>query len=148
MLCDTTDFMFPLLADVYYPIVKQDGYGSVNKQWIIDKTVACSLSSGIRRSRPEVAPNVELLVDGMLIGKVRRDLRIDSANSTNSITNVLITNVRDANGNIVYLETSGPRKDKGTIFELASNEPVVGPFGDVQYWRILLRRSDNQGVDA
>lgn len=148
MLCDTTDFMYPLLADVFYPIVKQDGYGSVNKQWVLDKTIACSLSSITRRGKAEVAPNVELLVDGMLIGKVRKDLRISSSNNTNSITNIIVTNVRDTNGNVVYLETSGPRKDKGTIFEVATNEPVVGPFGDVEYWRILLRRSDNQGVDA
>ena len=77
MLCDTTDFMYPLLADVFYPIVKQDGYGSINKQWVLDKTVPCSLSSVIRRGKAEVTPNVEILVDGMLIGKVRKDLRIE-----------------------------------------------------------------------
>lgn len=148
MICDTTDFMYPLLADVYYPIVKQDGYGSVNKQWTLDKTIACSVASVTRKSRADVDINVEILLDGTLTGKVRKDLRIDSTGTEQAITNVIITNIRDTNGNILYLETSGPRKGKGTIFELAKNEPILGPFGSVEYWRILLRRSDNQGVDA
>lgn len=148
MICDTTDFMYPLLADVYYPIVKQDGYGSVSKQWTLDKTIACSLSSATAKNRAEVTPNVEILLDNMLAGKVRRDLRIDSTGAENAITNIIITNIRDTDGNILYLETSGPRKSKGTIFEIAKNEPIVGPFGSAEYWRIVLRRSDNQGVDA
>lgn len=148
MICDTTDFMYPLLADVYHPIVKQDGYGSVNKQWTIDRTVACSLASPTRKSVADVSVDVEILLEGILTGRVRKDLRIDSTGTEQAITNIIITNIRDANGNLLYLETSGPRKGKGTIFEVAKNEPILGPFGSAEYWRILLRRSDNQGVDA
>jgi hypothetical protein len=148
MICESTDFMYPLLADVYFPIVTQDGYGSVNKQWTLDRTVACSLASVSRKARAEVTVDVEILLDGMLVGKVKKDLRIDSTGTENAITNVILTNVRDANGNILHLETAGPRKGKGTIFEVAKNEPIVGPFGSVEYWRILLRRSENQGVDV
>ena len=55
MLCEISDFTFPLLADVYYPIVTQGDLGEVKKQWLIDKTIACSLSSaGLKE---EVAPN-------------------------------------------------------------------------------------------
>ena len=57
MLCEISDFTFPLLADVYYPIVTQGDLGEVKKQWLIDKTIACSLSYAGLKAKEEVNPN-------------------------------------------------------------------------------------------
>ena len=43
-LCEETDFMYPMKADVYYPIVEQGAYGNVKKTWIFNKTVVCNFS--------------------------------------------------------------------------------------------------------
>jgi hypothetical protein len=149
MACDTNDYMYPLLADVYYPIVQQGPYGDLNKNWVLDKTVACGFAPAGRKSKPIVQAGVELLLDNLLVGRTRCDIRTSTNGTVDAITNVLITNIRDMNGNAIYYETSGIRKGKNTLFEVAGNDPIVGPFGGkVEYWRVLLRRSDNQGVDV
>lgn len=147
MACDTVDFLYPLVADVYYPIISQSAYGDLNKRWIVDKTVACSFMPGSRKSTPQVNAEIELIQDEILLGRTRCDLRISSTSDKNSITNVLLTNIRDKDGNYVYVETSGIRNGKPTLFEVASNQPIVGPFGKVDYYRVLIRRSENQGAD-
>lgn len=146
--CETTDFIYPLLADVYYPIVEQGAYGNVSKQWILDKTIACSFSSGGAANKEEVKPNVNITKDVVLIGRTRKDVRFSRQENRNAITNVILTNIRDSSGNPVYLETSGPRAGKSTIFEIASQDPTVGPFGSVEYYKLVIRRSENQAVDV
>lgn len=147
MSCDTVDFLFPLVADVYYPIVTQSAYGDLNKKWVIDKSVACSFAAAGKKSTQQVSPDVELIQDNILLGRTRCDVRYASDGSQNAITNVLITNIRDIDGNYVYMETSGIRAGKPTLFEIASDSPMVGPFGRTEYYRLVIRRSENQGAD-
>lgn len=148
MDCNTNDFMFPMAADIYYPIVEQGSLGNVKKTWILDKAVAISVNPAGAAFKEEVVPNVNITKDTLLIGRLRKDARISSRNDNNSITNVIITNIRDRNCNEIYLETSGIRNGKSTIFEIATQEPFVGPFGDIEYYKIILRRSENQAADV
>ena len=147
MICEATDFMFPMQADVYYPLVEQGAYGNVKKQWILDKTIAGSFASAGSAFKEEVTPNVNITQESLLLGRVKSDIRISSRDSRNSITNIIVTNIRDNNCNEIYLETSGSRSGKPTLFEVATVEPFVGPFGGVEYYKIVIRRSENQAVD-
>jgi hypothetical protein len=147
MSCNTNDFMFPMQADVYYPIVEQAAYGNVKKQWVHDRTIICNLTFAGSAFKEEVTPNLKIKQESLLVGRVKADLRVSSRNSATAITNVVITNIKDQNCNEVYLETSGPRAGKSTIFEIATQEPLVGPFGSVEYYKVILRRSENQAVD-
>lgn len=148
IVCEKTNVFYPLLADIYYPIVEQGPYGNVTKQWMLDATIACAFASISSKNKEEVKPNVHITLDNTLIGRTKNDIRISSLAAANSITNIIITNIRDNNNNPIYIETSGPRIGKSTIFEVATNEPIVGAFGKVEYYKILIRRSENQGVDV
>jgi hypothetical protein len=86
-------------------------------------------------------------MDVVLLGRTKKDVRIMLSESKQSITNVIITNIRTHSNVPVYLETAGPRSGKSTIFEIASNEPIVGPFGDIDYYKLVIRRSENQATD-
>jgi len=148
MSCNTNDFMFPMQADVYYPIVEQvPGYGNVKKQWVLDRTVVCNLSFAGSAFKEEITPNVKIQQESLLVGRVKNDIRVSSRDSGNAITNVIVTNIRDQNCNEIYLETSGPRAGKSTIFEIATQEPLIGPFNSVEYYKVVLRRSENQAAD-
>jgi hypothetical protein len=148
MACgDLTDFTFPMEADIYHPIVEQGALGNVKKTWILDRSVACSFSSAGTAFKEDVKPNVNITQDGLLLGRIREDARVSSREANNAITNVIITNIRDKNCNPIYLETSGPRAGKSTIFEIATNEPFVGPFGGIEYFKLIIRRSENQAAD-
>jgi hypothetical protein len=146
-ICETPDFIFPMQADVFHPIVEQGPYGNIKKQWILDRTVICNLTPAGSAFGEDVKPNVNITQELILMGRTRTDVRISTQESQNSITNVIITNIKDKFGVPVYVETSGPRAGKSTIFEIATNEPYLGPFGSVEHYNLVVRRSENQGVD-
>ena len=145
--CENTSIVFPMLADIYYPIVDQGPYGNVQKSWIHDKTIACSFNSAGTAFKEDVKPNANITQDSLMIGRVRTDIRFSKNDTQNSITNIIVTNIKDINLNEIYLETAGPRAGKSTLFEVATVEPFVGPFGTVEYYKVVVRRSENQAVD-
>jgi hypothetical protein len=148
MICEQTDFIFPMQADVYHPLVEQGAYGDVKKTWILDRTIACSFASAGTAFKEEMSPNINITQDKILLGRAKTDIRISSLEGSNSITNVIITNIKDKNCNEIYTETSGPRAGKSTIFEIATQDPFAGPFGNVEYYKLVIRRSENQAVDV
>lgn len=148
MICEATDAIFPMQADIYHPIVEQGAYGNIKKTWIMDRTIACSLTPQGTALKEEIKPNINITQQTVLVGRVKSDIRISSLDAKNAATNILITNIKDSNCNEVYLETSGPRSGKSTIFEIAAQEPFVGPFGNVEHYRVVVRRAENQAVDV
>lgn len=148
MICEQTDFIYPMLADVYYPIITQSQNGQVKKQWILDRTIACNATpmGGIRNAE-EINPAAFIEHSGQLVARAKNDLRISSKDTSNSITNILITNIRDKHNNIIYKETAGVRSGKATMFEIAGLEPIVGPFGPIEYYKMLWKRTDSQAVE-
>lgn len=147
MQCESTDFIYPMLADIYYPIVDQGAYGNVKKQWILDRSIACNFAPTGQAASEEVKPNVNITKESILLGRTKTDIRVSGSNNRNAITNVVITNIRTPQAEAVYLETSGPRNGRSTIYEIASNEAIVGPFGNIEYYKVVLRRSENQASD-
>lgn len=145
--CESTDFVYPLLADIFYPIVEQGPYGNVKKQWILDRSVACFVGPAGTAGKEEIKPNANITIDRTLIGRTRSDILSSERAANYSMTNVIVANIRDKNGAMVYNETAGVRSGKSTIFEIASFEPIVGPFGSVEYYKIILARSENQAAD-
>jgi hypothetical protein len=145
-VCETTDFMYPMLADIYYPIITQGDYGQPKKDWIFDKTIACNATSVGGAGEESIKPETFLQYENKLIARTKSDPRISSQKDTNAITNILITNIRLANNEIVYRETAGVRAGKATIFEVATVEPYVSPFNTVEYYKMLWRRAENQTV--
>lgn len=149
MACgDKTDFVFPMEADIFYPIVEQTAYGNVKKQWILDRSIACSLTTAGAALKEDITPNVNISKELLLLGRVKGDIRFSARSEKNAVTNIILTNVRDRFCNQIYVETSGPRAGKPTIFEVATNEPFLNPFGVIEYYKVVLRRSENQGIDV
>jgi len=148
MICEEPDFIFPMQADVYYPIVDQGVYGNVKKTWVLDKTIAGNFNSVGGAGKEEITPNVNITQKTSLIGRVKTDIRVSSLDTPHSMTNIILTNIRDKNCNYIYTETAGPRAGKSTIFEIATQEPFVGPFGGIEYYNLVVRRSENQAVDV
>lgn len=146
-VCDVTDVFYPLKADVFYPIVEQGAYGNVTKRWVLDRTITCNFAPTGTAWADEVKPQAKINIETSLLGRTKSDLRITSNNNRQAIVNVVITNIRTHSDLPVYLETSGTRSGKSTIFEISANEPIVGPFGDIEYYKLVIKRSENQATD-
>jgi hypothetical protein len=145
--CEATSFLYPLLADIYYPITEQGAYGNVQKQWILDRTIAIALNPAGRKYQQQLQTNASIMLDSSLVGRTKTDILSSTRDSLQALTNVIIANVRDSSGNIIYNESSGIRSGKSTIFEIATFTPIVGPFGSTEYYKIVVTRSDNQAAD-
>ena len=147
MICETTDFTYPLLADIYYPIVETGAYGNTKKQWILDKTVASFFNVAGSKFKEDINTEPNLNIRTAIIGRIRNDPTVSSEGTLYSMTNIIFTNIRNNSGEIIYNESTGPRSGSPTLFEVATLSPIVGPFGKVDYYKIVLRRSENQAVD-
>lgn len=147
--CDETpDFMYPLYVDVYYPIISQGGYGEVKKTWVFDKTIVCNAAPAGSSEKEDIKPTEFLKYENQLVARTRKDLRLTSNNINQAITNILLTNIRTRDNQLIYKETSGPRSGKGTIYEIATLEPFFGAFQSVEYFRMLWRKTENQSIDG
>lgn len=148
MSCDTKDFRFPMQAEIYYPIIEQSPYGDMRKTWMYDKTVAGNFVYAGTDSKEEININIEILKDSILMGRVIDDIRKSSFDEMFGLGNILITNIKDRNCNEIYVESDGPRVGQSTLFEIATFQPFINPFGKTEYYRLILRRSENQGFDV
>ena len=92
----------------------------------------------------DIKPQVFLQNENKLVGRSKSDLRISSKQDKNAVTNIILTNIRNADNSLIYKETSGPRSGRGTIYEVGTIDPFVSPFGSIEYYKLVLRRSENQ----
>jgi hypothetical protein len=143
---DTTDFVYPMLADVYYPIITQGPFGEIKKEWVFDRTISCNATSVGGAGSEQIKPDMFLQYEDKLVVRSRGDLRIKSNLSQEATTNILITNIRLSHGQLIYKETAGPRAGKGTIYEVGTLEPFTGPFNSIEYYKMLWRRTESQAV--
>lgn len=148
MNCGSKDPLYPMQADIFYPEVSQGAYGNVSKSWNKDRTLVCSLGPAGSKFKEELTPNVDISMESLLVGRFKEDIRFSQDDRGKAITNIVISNVKDRSCQEVYVETAGPRMGESTIFEVATVTPHVGPFGSVEYYRVILRRSENQAVDV
>ncbi len=144
--CEATDFIYPMKADIYYPIITQNNYGQANKEWVFDRTIVCNATTVGGAGDVELKPDVFLQYDGKLVARSKSDIRVSSNMTDNAISNILITNIRSASDITLYRETAGPRSGRGTIYEVGTLEPFIGPFGEIEYYKMLWRRTENQTV--
>lgn len=145
--CPETDFIYPILSDIYYPIVSQGAYGNLERTWVYDKTIPCNFSPAGTADAEDVKPNVNIVKENLLIGRTKTDIRYSEDDGKFSITNVIIANIRTKDGASIYNETSGARSGKSTIYEIATIDPILGPFGNIEYYKLIIRRSENQATD-
>lgn len=143
--CESPSVIYPMYADIYYPVIDQSPYGNTVKTWGLDRTIIGNFTPVGAKSKEEMIPNVNITQDMIILGRVAKDIRIGLEQGQNALTNVLITNIRDRFESEIYLETAGPRSGMSTLFEVATQEPFVNPFGVVEYYKLVLRRSENQG---
>jgi hypothetical protein len=135
-----------MMADIYYPVITQTDYGQATKKWVLDRTIVLNATPVGGAGQEDIKPEIFLQYENKLVGRVKEDPRMSTSNGSNAITNILIANIRNAQEDLIYKETAGVRAGRGTIYELGTVEPMTGPFGSVDYFKMLLRRAENQTV--
>ena len=130
-------------ADIYYAESRQNAIGVIEKNWIYDRTIKCSIISAmsdktltgeLKNTGPIFQYNSDVLL------RTNEDVQKKKNGSTFSITEVLITNVKDPAGKVVWLE----KNQKATQYELKTFVPSYNGFHEVEFYRGYLARSTRQ----
>jgi hypothetical protein len=135
-----------MMADIYYPVISQTDYGQATKKWVLDRTIILNATPVGGAGQEDIKPEIFLQYENKLVSRVKEDPRMSTSHGSNAITNILIANIRNAQEVLIYKETAGVRAGRGTIYELGTVEPFTGPFGSIEYYKMLLRRAENQTV--
>ena len=146
------NLFFPMHCDVYYSIESQDDYGKMVKTWFFDRTEHCSIFSISDRSNDEnftfnpANNDIFFKLETMLYGRTETDLRKSSNGEYHPLSNILINNIRGLeDDSSFFIETVGGFIGIPTLYEIKANQPYVGPFNSIDYYKIQLERSDIQG---
>lgn len=141
MFCNT---YYPLMADVYYATQTQNEFGNIDKAWTLDQTIRLDMSMSTNYKDQQMQPDQMMWVQDMLNGRTPTDIRISSSSTMYSLTDILVTNIRNDAGEVIYYETSGYIEGEGTLFEVAGLLPHNDPWGKNDYYKLVLKRSMTQ----
>lgn len=151
MICSDpgcSNFLFPMLMDIYYATEEQDKYGQEYKTWKQDQTLEGYAENLGAVDKESLKTGKFYEYENKLIGRTKKDPRVSVNGFNYPITSILITNIRNkSNHEEYYIETAGDREGKSTIYEVFAIEPYVNPWNQIEYYKIFFNRSDTQALD-
>jgi len=129
--------------DVYYSTQKQSELGIENKTWSLDQTLSGYFETLGAVEKDSVKSGNFFSYEDKIVGRSSKDLRESLNGIKYPVTDVLVRNIYDSKtGNPFYNEYSGGP----TTYEVLAVEPYVNPWNQIEYYKVLLNRSDIQGL--
>lgn len=145
------DPFLTMLCDVYYATETQDKFGALVKTWTFDRSVKSELymldkisdRNNFTFDDPEF-----YRINNMLRGRAQEDIRKDKTGIYHPLSHILVTNARTTGcaGASIYVSTNGDTVGKPIIYAVSTCNPFAGIFGTVEYYKVTLKRADNQGL--
>jgi hypothetical protein len=145
--------LFPMTADIYYAQTNQTDYGNVSKTWILDRNVKCSMISEMstRSFGGELkTKGTDFIYDSNAFFRTPEDIRKDSKGSYHPITAIAIANVKDPNGEEVWINGQNLKFQAGPVsskYEVKTVVPTFSPDHTLRHWRVFISKSQNQRWD-
>ena len=146
------DIFYPMTADIYYAVETQSEYGNMTRTWQFDRTVNCSAitaTSGVLTAELRVKDKF-LDYESSLFFRTNEDIRKSSSEKYYPITATAVTNMRDPNGDPVWINTENLKTKAETVktkYEVKTIIPSFDMFHNIGMYRVFLNRSANQKWD-
>jgi hypothetical protein len=134
---------YPMTAEIYYAETKQNDFGAMEKTWVFDRKVKCSaisvmsdktLNSELKSTSSFFQYNSDIAF------RLGENIQKKKNGTYYPITEILITNIKDINDNLVWTES----EDNVTQYEIATFVPSFDAFNNLQFYRGYLTRSQKQ----
>jgi hypothetical protein len=139
-----TNTVYPINADVYYSTNTQDSFGTILRTWIFDRTVPCGVISKSLNRDPELTPDQLMKYKDDLSLRTPDNIRVASDSTEYPLTEILVTNIRNNDGLVIWKEYGGEFAGTPTAFEVRTVAPVLDPFQQIDHYYIYIARSQNQ----
>ena len=142
MFSGINELFYPMTADIYYATKEQNDFGEIIKTWEKDRSVNCSAIKQNPNSRTPnyVNPSTNLEYDIVINFRTNEDIQISSQDEDYKVTDILITNIKDANGNVIWKED----RNSPTVFEIRAIEPMMDILSNIMGYRIHCVRTETQ----
>lgn len=142
MFAGMNQLFYPMSADIYYATKQQNDFGEVTRTWSKDRSVKCSAIKQNPNSRTPGFLNSENNIEYDIIVNFRtaEDIQLATSGTTYRVTDILITNIKDASQNIVWKEDSST----ATVFEISAVEPMLDVSNSIMGYRVRCVRADSQ----
>ena len=138
---DLVDSVMNMFMDVYKQFDLQDSNtGAIKKEWQFDRTVPCSAKGIISNSSSSRTGDRQIMSN-----KYTNDQILQIRTSDKITLREKITNIRDAEGTVVWEELNFP-SNTPTVYELMGITPMTDPFGAVIGYNSTVKRSENQTI--
>jgi hypothetical protein len=146
-----TSMFFPMQCEIYYAQEDQDKYGAVQKKWNLGNSLDCSLYTPKDKKNTdfEFEDQKFFKLDGFVVGRTKKDPRSSEHGSYYPMSHILITNIRGKNcsDELFFFESTETYQQKPTVFELRYCQPYIGPYSKIEYFKLVLERSDTQELN-
>ncbi len=146
------NILYPMTADIYYAVETQSEYGNMTRTWQFDRTVNCSAvtaTSGVLDAELKVKDKF-FDYNSSLFFRTNEDIRKSSSEKYYPITATAVTNMRDPNGDPVWINTENLKTKAETVktkYEVKTIIPSFDMFHNIGMYRVFLTRSANQKWD-
>jgi hypothetical protein len=146
------NILYPMTADIYYAVETQSEYGNMTRTWQFDRTVNCSAvtaTSGVLDAELKVKDKF-FDYNSSLFFRTNEDIRKSSSEKYYPITATAVTNMRDPNGDPVWINTENLKTKAETVktkYEIKTIIPSFDMFHNIGMYRVFLTRSANQKWD-
>lgn len=138
---DLIDSVLSMKLDVYRQSEIQDAdTGAIKREWNYHRTIDCHAKGVISNSATTRSSDKQIFSN-----KYTNDQIIQVRTSEKLIMREKITNVRDAHGNVIWVEINFPTETP-TVFEVIGTTPITDPFGTVLGYNSSMKRSENQQI--
>lgn len=142
------NFIFPMQVDIFYAIEKQNQFGKVEKTWQYDRTVDGyfeTYGSSVGKSKG-LDPLEVIEFRDKLVGRLKENPLQMEDETYRPITNVLLTNVRDARTQEIYFKENDKKTKQffATQYEFHFVHPYINPWNEIEYYKVVLNRLDVQ----
>jgi hypothetical protein len=138
---DLIDAVFSMKMDIYRQQESQDpDTGALKRSWTYYKTAPCHAKGVISNSATSRTGDYQVLKEKYINAQiivVRTEVGLN--------LNEKVTNVRSADGNVIWFEMNYPTSTP-TVFEVIGTTPMTDPFGNVIAFNSTLKRSENQTI--
>ena len=64
--------MYPMMADIYYPVITQTDYGQATKKWVLDRTIILNATPVGGAGQEDIKPEIFLQYENKLVSRGKR----------------------------------------------------------------------------
>ena len=136
---DLIDAVLSMKMDVYRQFDTQNpDTGAIIREWQYYKTVDCHAKGVVSNSATTRSSDKQIFDN-----RYTNDQIIQVRTAERITTREKVTNVRDMEGNVIWVEINFPTETP-TVFEVMGTTPITDPFGRVLAYNSSMKRSENQ----